>query len=77
MLHFGKSPRRDLLNVNDILLDKYKTYTIGASETVTGTGIVGPVKVLFRNDITKVYADATLTGSSVAYTIPELAQGDY
>lgn len=63
--------------MNDILLNKVKSYPIGSSETITGIRLIAPIKVLFRIGDTKVYTDATLTGSTVTYIIPLLPRGDY
>lgn len=52
MLNLGKSPRRDLLSSADLVVSKQKTYTPGATETITGTGFAGTVSVVFKGPVT-------------------------
>jgi len=50
---------------------KLKTYLSGATETLTATGAIGPVKVIFKGTTT-TEIDAIFDSSSgrITYTIP-------
>lgn len=65
-----------MLVAEDLVLNQFKVYQSGVQETLTLNGATGTVKILFKGPITS-QVDATLSGSTLTYNIPDLPQGDY
>ncbi|KAM3144741.1 hypothetical protein pb186bvf_003050 [Paramecium bursaria] len=78
--HFIPSKRRNLLTATDLVLNVYKSYSVGATETVqttSGFTTTDPINIVFSGYQTASTAGIIDNSGLITYTVPPLVQGDY